>query len=633
MHSTSDVIRPPHSHRLRVRSLLLLVVLVPTLGMFGLATTSAASAADKRDVASDLQVEVDELSEIVDARIAVAAEERVSAVITVGSDLGVDVQMLSDLYDTDFAGQLTAARADVDGDRNLAAIPGLGDELSRLPALRDGVDAGTATFNEVAGVFHDLTAEIDDAWRAQSAIVDDDLGSTELAGTVHERARALRSTFEALSWGSRRATLAIRLVQDGPDTAVLRRLIAATSRHRAATERFHGILGPSAAAVVTAHQADPGTQRFERTLGSVVDDLLAGGVSRLADDPAAFGDAFIDGAPWGARLSDVVRGAGTDLQNEAARQERRAARALAIRIGAATVVTVLAVTGALLLARSVTRPIRRLEGAAHQIHDGRFDLDPIETSGPRELSDTARAFNDMASTLASVEAHAVALADDPDAPFLDHQLPGRTGRALQVALNRLRASIRGAEEHRRALEIAATHDGLTGLLNRTAALTMIERDLSRAGRVEGSVMALFIDLDGFKGINDEHGHAAGDDALRLTAEALRATTRSSDVVARLGGDEFLVAGVVIEDRDEVESLAQRIREAIASVSLASSAGRIPLRCSIGMAMSGPETTTVESLIQRADAALYLAKRRGRDRAVWDERPDTRDASTGATTPP
>src|SRR3546814_18648043 len=72
---------------------------------------------------------------------------------------------------------------------------------------------------------------------------------------------------------------------------------------------------------------------------------------------------------------------------------------------------------------------------------------------------------------------------------------------------------------------------------------MLDHDLARMERSGGTVMALFVDLDGLKPINDAHGHAAGDDALRLTAEALRAATRSADIVARIGGDEFLVAGV------------------------------------------------------------------------------------------
>jgi diguanylate cyclase (GGDEF)-like protein len=316
----------------------------------------------------------------------------------------------------------------------------------------------------------------------------------------------------------------------------------------------------------------------------------------------------------------MVRAAATDLRELAAAQAHSATRDLQTRLGLAALLTVLALTSTVLVSRSVVRPIRRLEAAARQIHDGRFDIDPIEAGGPRELADTASAFNDMAFTLAAVEAHAVALADDPDAPILDIQLPGRTGRALQVALNRLRSSIRGAEKHRRDLQEAATHDGLTGLLNRTAAYVMIERDMSRAEREGGQVMALFIDLDGLKLINDVHGHAAGDDALCLTADALRAATRSSDVVARIGGDEFLVAGIVTDEVAEVGALAERIRQAVADREVACPEEQVPLRCSIGVAVTKAGDDTVESLVRKADAALYVAKTRGRDQVVWHEDP-------------
>jgi diguanylate cyclase (GGDEF)-like protein len=253
--------------------------------------------------------------------------------------------------------------------------------------------------------------------------------------------------------------------------------------------------------------------------------------------------------------------------------------------------------------------------AAQAIHDGRFDLPPLEVAGPRELADTASAFNEMSSTLAAVEAHTVALADDPDAAVLGEALPGRTGRALQVALNRLRASMQAAEQNRLDLQQAATHDSLTGLLNRAAALEVVRRDLRRVGREGGAVAALFLDLDGLKVINDGHGHAAGDDALRMTADALRSSTRATDVVARLGGDEFLITGVVHDVPAEVEALAERIHESVAGQILRCETEDIALRCSIGVALAGA-SDTVDTLIHKADSALYDAKRRGRDRIAW-----------------
>jgi two-component system cell cycle response regulator len=107
----------------------------------------------------------------------------------------------------------------------------------------------------------------------------------------------------------------------------------------------------------------------------------------------------------------------------------------------------------------------------------------------------------------------------------------------------------------------------------------------------------------------------GDDALRLAADALREATRAADVVARLGGDEFLVAGVYHDLPAEAEALAERIRAAIGAKVLALPDEDIPLRCSIGIAGSGG-ATTVESLVAAADAALYDAKRAGRDQVAW-----------------
>jgi diguanylate cyclase (GGDEF)-like protein len=610
---------PPRAprRRLRVRSLLLLVVFVPIIGMILVAGTSASDTLDERRAAVHLQDETSDLVAIVDARAAVARESTQSAVVTVAADLGVGIDELSALYDVDYAAALATARAGVDEDPTLQSLPELQEGLDDLRALRTSLDAGTATFEDSGDTFDGLIGAIDDVWRSRLARLEEQVTSASLPGSVHARLDDVQATFDALSTGDRRALLSIELIQVGPDAAKIGELVSAEARFDAAVEDLAAAEGHTGDSLAELH-GDPASQRFERTLRSAADDLVAGRPSPLATDPFAFGEAFVDGAPWSTNLTNLVQAAAADMREEAATRADAATRDLWTRVGTAAALTVLALASALLLARSVSRPIRRLEGAAHQIHDGRFALDPLGTSGPRELADTASAFNEMAFTLAAVEAHAVALADDPDAPILNSQLPGRTGRALQVALNRLRSSIRRAEQQRRELEQAATHDGLTGLLNRSAAFAMIEHDLSRAQREDRRMMALFIDLDGLKGINDAHGHAAGDDALRLTAEALRSSTRQSDVVARLGGDEFLIAGIVLEDPDEVRVLAERVREAVAGQELACPDGGMPLRCSIGVALTGDVGDTVDSLVRKADTALYTAKREGRDRVAWHD---------------
>jgi diguanylate cyclase (GGDEF)-like protein len=221
----------------------------------------------------------------------------------------------------------------------------------------------------------------------------------------------------------------------------------------------------------------------------------------------------------------------------------------------------------------------------------------------------------MAATLASVEEQAVMLAEDPGGVRVPKSLPGRTGAALHAAFERLRASILTGEQQRVELHALASHDPLTGLLNRAAVLDALDRELAAQARRDKRTMVLFLDLDGLKQINDRHGHEAGDAALGLVAEALRSTTRSSDAIARYGGDEFLVVGAVEEDH-EVEVLGERIRRRIATEALVWDDQLLPLSCSIGMAVMSAGEGSGQVLVRLADAALYDAKHAGRNQTAW-----------------
>ena len=218
------------------------------------------------------------------------------------------------------------------------------------------------------------------------------------------------------------------------------------------------------------------------------------------------------------------------------------------------------------------------------------------------------------------------LAEDPAAPSLNVPLPGRTGRALQATLSRLREAVLGTEQERQMLQEVASHDGLTGLLNRRAAHAAVELELARARREGFALLAMFIDLDGLKAINDTHGHNAGDEAIRLTAQALRDAARESDVVARIGGDEFLVVGRAPVGVGDIQALVDRLQRAVTSAGSSRDSGPIALRCSIGSSLSEPEDD-VDSLIAKADSALYRAKQRGRDRRA-PSRPGNPSARLG-----
>jgi len=203
------------------------------------------------------------------------------------------------------------------------------------------------------------------------------------------------------------------------------------------------------------------------------------------------------------------------------------------------------------------------------------------------------------------------LADDGEPLYFVAQIQNITER------KRSEQALAEAHELQAAtLEHAATHDALTGLPNRR----LLEQRLSdlldpdeRRATSKGDVAVLFCDLDGFKALNDEHSHDVGDSVLCEVADRLSAVARSNDMVARLGGDEFVVllATQSGEDTSAVSaSVAQRINEALAAP-FTRPRRTAPITVSIGIALYRSGASPAE-LLREADAAMYLAKREGKN---------------------
>jgi diguanylate cyclase (GGDEF)-like protein len=167
------------------------------------------------------------------------------------------------------------------------------------------------------------------------------------------------------------------------------------------------------------------------------------------------------------------------------------------------------------------------------------------------------------------------------------------------------------------LEKRAHLDALTGLANRLALRERLEAEWSACRRRGTPLSLLIADVDHFKRINDRFGHAAGDEALRRVAEALRAVARGSDLVARFGGEEFVVLAPDCDLAGAV-GLAERTREQVGALRLVFDAVAHPLTASVGAATAGDDLGP-EVLFERADRALYEAKAAGRDAVwVWDQ---------------
>ena len=195
-------------------------------------------------------------------------------------------------------------------------------------------------------------------------------------------------------------------------------------------------------------------------------------------------------------------------------------------------------------------------------------------------------------------------------------------RSLSVTLVRMcqsfeaerRSADEELEQRQQELAFMATHDGLTGLPNRTLIVDRLEQVLLRARHIQAPVAVLFIDLDSFKTVNDTLGHAAGDELLQSVAARLDGVVRDVDALGRLGGDEFVVVAADISLMAGPEMIAERLLEALKEpFKLGEEQIPITVTASIGIAVG--EQSTAGDLLRDADIAMYRAKWDGRNRYV------------------
>lgn len=204
------------------------------------------------------------------------------------------------------------------------------------------------------------------------------------------------------------------------------------------------------------------------------------------------------------------------------------------------------------------------------------------------------------------EDHAIAALRTGAVECLDKQEGRALGRHVTVAMERHRQRQR-LETARREAAHRATHDGLTGLATRELFLEQLEQTLAlnaRHGRLTG---VLFVDLDGFKAVNDTRGHQQGDALLCAIADRLRSCVRRSDSVARLGGDEFVLLVPDAEGSDAMEALKNQLGSLLRQPVPMADGPPVTPGASIGCAVAPTDGTTPAALLAAADRAMYRAK--------------------------
>lgn len=193
----------------------------------------------------------------------------------------------------------------------------------------------------------------------------------------------------------------------------------------------------------------------------------------------------------------------------------------------------------------------------------------------------------------------------------DYLVKGRTDgielvRIIRRAIERNRV-LSEVDRLREEQYHQATHDALTGLPNRPLFMERAHRVMSQAGRHGQQFVVGYLDLDGFKFVNDTHGHAVGDSLLRSIGRTLQGVMRDSDTVARVGGDEFLFLLSPINDEAQAERAMDRVRKGIALIGVVDGVS-VKAAASIGLAHYPRDGEDMETLIVRADQAMYAAKR-------------------------
>ncbi len=167
------------------------------------------------------------------------------------------------------------------------------------------------------------------------------------------------------------------------------------------------------------------------------------------------------------------------------------------------------------------------------------------------------------------------------------------------------------QQHAVKLRFLADHDALTGLLSRRRLFEQLQMAMARSRRYKTPFALLYLDLDRFKPINDQHGHEAGDQVLREIAGRLLACVREVDIVARLGGDEFAIILDQLKSRSDAAAVAEKLIESI-NRPIVIHGRKHEIGCSIGIAIYPDDAEEPDALLARADEAMYRAKRRGKN---------------------
>jgi len=585
---------------------LLLLLAMPLTLLTAVAVGGARFANNNSNAAQIVASEAQRSARLLSVYNGLMTERTFSGAIAAAREYRLSTAAASKLYGVDLVAAMHTERHTVD---NLIATSRLDVRLddTGIQRLRARIDGGGATERAVLGYFSVQAAIVRARWNESLDRIGH-LGGTQTSAAFAHSIQALRDAGEAtaLGWDRYLATSSVALPSLSAAGQSVADVAAATALYQAVASRLPAELD---AASARAWQRDVVIDQDARVFERLVASTLA---TRPAStrDLATIARDFHSGVVLQDHLSGVASLAQDHVRAVANAIRESARNTLQIYLAAAVAIIAVTVGVAAIVARSMTRPLRRLSARAQEVSSGRLDAPALEIRGPREVAAATRAFNDATANLGHLYAGVVAMAaGDLGDSAVSSPPEGALGRTLSAAVTRLSQSMRESRTLQDQLKSQAIRDDLTGLANRRLLVEQIDAMLRRSVRTSETVSIVYLDLDGFKAVNDTYGHATGDLVLKTTAERLTRASRGSDLVGRLGGDEF----VVVATSGDPRTLPLRDR-IVASLSAPIDIGNgQSVRCpaSLGIADSKSHHT-VDSLLDAADAAMYEAKQRGRE---------------------
>ncbi len=608
---------------------LLTVMLVPVIGLQVFAYREVQTHRSAAQSAAEVRAQVVVLQHAGQLIVPLYVEYITTDGVMQAELQGIDRGALAAATNIDYIGLITGARVELDQGLDELVSAGSGLVLSsgstlegeaqsireQLTQVRAAFDAKEPVSADVDAVFTRMIALLDEL-NARGRRVFDSATTSELARVGAETGLLLDvlgyTTTElhllaqaGISGGSRDDVIGAVKAAGSLDSSLAGlRAIIAPDRRSAFDEAMgdYSFVAVDASLPIWAARmlraSDANTEVLDNSsVLSAIVNLLTASFGRL-DRLQMYADRFLAGE---VQIADRIQ----------ADADHNRHNALVVMLAAIGISLVL--LGLVLL--SILRPLGRLTRQSQQVVEGDLALAAVKPTGPTDIRVVMRTFNQMVTTLRAYDAQVrrLALGDTQ----IDHTLPGRLGDTLRQSVTHLAAVTSKLHASEAAANVQARTDPLTGLANRTAALEHLAVLASRARIERVSSAIVFLDLDGFKSVNDTQGHGEGDRILGEIGARLREAC-PNELVARIGGDEFIVLVNGVADQDEVVALALRLIDIVSEPCTGSSGQLFAISASAGVSFVDGTRDPLDCVAQ-ADSAVYHAKESGRGRVeVYNE---------------